>query len=514
MQLTLRYHETAQRPVCAAFLRGSDPAAWLREMGRWDLDAAQLQCYLVPESIRSVQVAGLFVVASAPLPADLLEPYGVVAGRLFVPVQAGLWPSTTPEELGRLLLWPRQLLHPSLGFIGFEAADELDLSTLLRTGPPRATDWGLARPGLPPKPRLLRVEILRPSAEEVVESIREDVGTEPLTQLLGSKESQPGPGSRLWLNLRHALLVAALGVVQAVRGFFGSELLKVLGAAVGILMLVLLFLGLFVSVGNGSFSGMGIVVAVVLMLLARGIGSFMSGRVSSGGTSRQPVRRPTGSSGGPGGLSRLERWLGGSIKDLEQKRQNEIERLLRLFGENMEEALKYAIPLGGSYQDRGTAAPSAHLGPRATDFSLGGWVEAGPWIPGISTPTASICSSATSRPPARKPRRGATKRPPTFRLTCWATIWRLPRCWSRAAFTAKPPPSTKTTSKTCPSPPSAWKTAACCWKPWSCMRSCSSTKKPVTYTGSWSSPNWPPATTSAAWTSCSAIRTTSTRPGF
>ena len=83
MHLTLRSHETAQRPARAAFLRGSDPAAWLRELSRWNLPAQQLTSYLVPESIRSVQVAGLFVIATGPVPADVLEPYGSeAAGRL------------------------------------------------------------------------------------------------------------------------------------------------------------------------------------------------------------------------------------------------------------------------------------------------------------------------------------------------------------------------------------------------------------------------------------------------
>ena len=48
MHLTLRSHETAQRPARAAFLRGSDPAAWLRELSRWNLPTHQLACYLVP----------------------------------------------------------------------------------------------------------------------------------------------------------------------------------------------------------------------------------------------------------------------------------------------------------------------------------------------------------------------------------------------------------------------------------------------------------------------------------
>jgi hypothetical protein len=139
MQLTLRYHPAAQRPARAAFLRGNDPAAWLRELGRWGLADGQLRCYLVPESIQSVRLAGLLVVVpEGLLPADVLEPYGQVAGqRLYVPVRATLWPATTPEELQAGLLWPVQLLHPNIGLVGFDTTDELDLTTLLDCGPPR-----------------------------------------------------------------------------------------------------------------------------------------------------------------------------------------------------------------------------------------------------------------------------------------------------------------------------------------------------------------------------------------
>ncbi|PJJ59946.1 hypothetical protein [Hymenobacter chitinivorans] len=369
MQLTLRYHEAAQRPGCAAFLRGAEPAAWLREIGRWGLEASQLQCYLVPESIRSGQVGGLFVVANGPLPADVLEPYGVVAGRLYVPVQAGLWPATTPEELGRLLLWPRQLLHPGLGLVGFEKTDELDLSTLLRTGPPRATDWGLARPGLPPKPRLQRVEVLRPSAEEVVQAIREDVGSEPLAQLLDPTETNPGPAVRLWQNLRHGLLTGALALIQALRGFLGGPVLGGVGLGVGLLLALLITVTLAYGALQAASSGAGTLV-VVLLLLVGAVARFLKSGDTASSAPYRPAPRAANRPAGPGVLRRLENWLGGNIKNLEQKRQNEIERLLRLFGENMDEALKYAIPLGGPYQDRGTAAPSAHLGPRLTDFSL------------------------------------------------------------------------------------------------------------------------------------------------
>ena len=363
MHLTLRSHETAQRPARAAFLRGSDPAAWLRELSRWNLPAQQLTCYLVPESIRSVQVAGLFVIATGPVPADVLEPYGSeVAGRLYVPVQATLWPTTAPDELAAALLWPHQLLHPSIGLVGFDTDDGLDLATLLDCHAPRPTDWGRARSGIAPKPRLQQVRVLTPTVAEVVESFQQDVGTVPLALLPGLAEDQPGPVREALDNLRRRLLKAVLALVRWLPGLPSGRVKGALGIVLLVVMAFALLASVFAQLGKNSFSGLIVPLTLIIIRLWR---SF-----SDKDASRPATHRPVAPAR-PGLFQRLEVWLGGHIKDLEQKRQNEIERLLHLFSENMEEALKYAIPLGGPYQDRGTAPQSARLGPRATDFNLG-----------------------------------------------------------------------------------------------------------------------------------------------
>ncbi len=371
MPLTLRYQQSPQRPACAAFLRGTEAAAWLREIGRWNLAASQLRCYLVPESIRSVRPAGLFVVVKdgSPLPADLLEPYGVVAERLYVPVQAALWPATTPAELAGALLWPCQLLHPAIGLVGFDTADELDLLTLLDYAPPRPTDWGRARPGPAPKPRLARVRVQVPTVAEVVESFQQEIGTVPLTELPGAAEAHPSLPQRAFDWLRRALLRVSLALVRGLPTPSLGPAGRAVGRAVGVVLLALVAIvlvgGLVSQLGSGAGSGAIVPLVFLLLRLLQGLGSGTGGGASRPAAYRPAARRP-------GVLQRLESWLGGRIHNLEQKRQNEIERLLRLFDENTEEALKYAIPLGGPYLNRGTAPQSAGLGRRATDFNLGG----------------------------------------------------------------------------------------------------------------------------------------------
>jgi len=345
-------------------LRGVEAAAWLREIGRWGLAAGQLSCYLIPESIRSVQPAGLFVVVKdgSPLPVDVLEPYGVVAGRLYVPVQATLWPATTPAELTNALLWPCQLFHPSIGLVGFDTTDEIDLASLLDCAAPRPTDWGRAQPGLAPKPRLEWVRLLAPTVAEVVESFQQDVGTVPLTELPGAAASRPNLLQRGLNSVQRGLLTFLLTLGRwwpaPALGQAGRAMGAILLAVMGIALLV----GLVGRLGSGGASGL---IVPLIILLVRLLQSFGNG--ASSGASRQPATHRPGS----GLFQRLENWVGGRIRNLEQKRQSEIERLLRLFGENTEEALKYAIPLDGPYLNRGTAPQSSWLGRRAADFNLG-----------------------------------------------------------------------------------------------------------------------------------------------
>ncbi|RTQ48806.1 hypothetical protein EJV47_14465 [Hymenobacter gummosus] len=389
MQLTLRPTSAAQRPACAAFLRGTDAGAWLREIGRWGLPAEQLSCYLVPESIRSVRPAGLLVVApdGAPLPADVLEPYGVEAGRLYVPTHATIWPATAPEELRAALLWPRQLWHPALGLVGFEEADALDLTALLSYPPPRPTDWGRALPGRPLRPALQRLQVEAPSAEQVMQTMQQQVATESLSAL-PPRADEPGPGLPLLAGLRRGLLRAGLAVVswlqrpgRGPRPGAGPSLWRPLlnfALAVGGVILGMGLLIWLVSAFADGGSGAGSVAALLLIALLIRLLMLMADARQA--RSDAPAPAPQYGGGGNGGgsgagtgvLGRLGRWLGASLEGLEKKRNAEIERLLRLFGDNVDEALRYAIPLGGAYQNRGTAPASDTLGPRNTTFSLSG----------------------------------------------------------------------------------------------------------------------------------------------
>lgn len=79
-----------------------------------------------------------------------------------------------------------------------------------------------------------------------------------------------------------------------------------------------------------------------------------------------------------GVLNKLERWIADTISDLQKKREKELNRLLRLFEQDTDEALRYAIPLDSPDLHRGVAKPSDKLGRRNINFNPFGRPSAGP----------------------------------------------------------------------------------------------------------------------------------------
>jgi hypothetical protein len=78
-------------------------------------------------------------------------------------------------------------------------------------------------------------------------------------------------------------------------------------------------------------------------------------------------------------LDRLEMRISKILADLQKQRESEIDRLLKLYQDDPEEALRYSIPLDNPYEGRGIAPPSGLLGRNnAPDFNLGGLNTGGP----------------------------------------------------------------------------------------------------------------------------------------
>ncbi|AEW02125.1 hypothetical protein A4D02_08910 [Niastella koreensis] len=314
MQLTLKYNEHATQALSAAFIRGNDPGVWLQEINAWQVPLDKLVCFVVAENNNPVNAAGLFVIfgrEKMPALLQVMHPYTVLGGKLYLPVNAELSPAISESELQSLLIWDYQVFHPTIGFIGFERSDRINLADLLEYTEPRNVYWGYAQAGLQPWIPLNQIGVQRLTAEEVFESFKEHIGNKPLTDIPKSNKSEV-PG---WLNNPFA---------------------------------------------SGLFKGVFTVLSGLNSLLPQGL----LGSSGSGENGRDEGKSP-------GLFRKFINWMEEKIEDLEKQRDSELKRLSDMFDKNIEEALQYAIPLNSPYLSRGTGRQSGSLTKRSTQFNLG-----------------------------------------------------------------------------------------------------------------------------------------------
>jgi tetratricopeptide (TPR) repeat protein len=312
VELQLRYNKDIQLPASAALLHGGNTQAWLKQIGLWGIDARELTCYIIPESISSVKPAGLFVIFNNPVhikSIDLLLPYGCVGNCLYIPCNAELVPKITAAELDHLLLWDLQIFHPVTGLVGFEKSNQVQIADLIIYPEIKNTDWSFADPGLADKPALSQIIVTPLSVEAVMEEIKTDVGQKPIEDIIPPKER------------KNPVLGKILTLIKLIIG------LPILG----------------------------------LLKLFEFLSKPLAGDHSNN------------NSGKPGLLRELQTWIEKNLDELQKKRDSELKRLVDLFDKNTNEALQYAIPLNSPYLDRGKqAASSSILGRRLTMFNLRG----------------------------------------------------------------------------------------------------------------------------------------------
>jgi hypothetical protein len=312
--ISLRYNEQPCHTPRAALLRGHAPLAWLQEIGAWGIDPERLACYVMPESIHSVAPGGLFVIFpedSALTVGPQAELYGLSDGRLYLPLHATLTPALAPDELQKILLWNIQVFHPRTGLVGFELTDQLDLATLLDFTPRQTVSWARAQQGNAAPPPLINIRIVPPTANEILDTFRDAINSQPLADIPLTKREK---ASESWTDrLKRKLLKTTLAAIDK-----------------------------------------------TLDKLERSTSKFLSeeDKKKARQKANDKLANPDFK---PGLLSRLLRWMRESLHDLERKRQNEIRRLVMLFDEDTDEALRYAIPLDNPYLHRGTVPPTSTL---------------------------------------------------------------------------------------------------------------------------------------------------------
>lgn len=309
--------------VNAAIVAGAGPRIWLQEISRWKLQPEEMEWYVLPASRQAGEAAGLLVIFKDPSKVkglEFLEAYTEIAPKLFIPLQSKLTPEIKAEEWKSLLIWDRQLFHPVLGFIGFEEKDRVEASALVNIGQAKDTDWSFANTGLPPWQQLSQIRIVQPSMDDLMTLLKKDIDQKPIEEIPGKDK---GP----------------------------SFLRKIFDR-------ILLF---FLKLLSWLFFGF-------IKIIPRPSGTSGLGNISDK----------------EGPLEKAGKWLNKNIANLQEKRDREMERLLKMFEENQRDALEYAIPLNSPYLNRGetTTGGGWKLGRRPANFnpfSLGGGRAAEIW---------------------------------------------------------------------------------------------------------------------------------------
>jgi len=305
--LTLRLIPTAAPlPVRAGFLPGSDTAAWLEEMARHP----GARFYVVPESVEAAEAGGLLIWPLQAVKFGLrVLPCGIEHGSVVVPCGTRLDPALMADEARRLLNYHAYFFHPALGLVAFEESDAITPEGLIVPPLPRENSWLHARAGNAPQPRLTRVSLILPDEPEA---------------LFGDAAAEIGLKSPKDLN-RHSPLLDRL-----------KDKL----------------------IGGAALAGMGVIGAVA------GLAGMLGGKTPPG---RQ--HPGAGNVRGIPVMDQIMRWTAEQLEKLIEKRQREIDRLMKLLETNPELGLRYALPFNeGGDAARGTAPPSWQLGERNPVF--------------------------------------------------------------------------------------------------------------------------------------------------
>ncbi|SHN11710.1 hypothetical protein [Chitinophaga sp. CF418] len=334
MELQLSYNPQTRHKTSAAFLRGNSPEQWFREMNDWQIPLKGLTCFLLPEHKNAVTPGGLLVIFNDQVPATgkISHPYGGINGNLFIPVDATLAPALSPVEMRELLIWHVQVFHPAIGFVGFDKEDQRPISSFLSPGQARERSWDHAHPGMPPLAYLHTISVAIPDGQELTDLLNHGQVPQPLSEL-------PGKRRRNSLFLRF--------IDWMVRWFLRFLLTM--------FNIVSVFLRRIPATpGQASYTGSG-----------------RAGRGGAGASRSGQTENPKGVRTS-GVREKLRKWIEKTLGDIEERRDSELDRLLKMFDKDGDEALKYAIPLGEDpAAGRGTAPQSSRLSRQETNFNLG-----------------------------------------------------------------------------------------------------------------------------------------------
>jgi hypothetical protein len=185
--LELRYDAGADASAKGWFLSGDSAERWLEELAAAGLAVSETRLFIVPKSLEDPSAAGVLVVPAA---SDLKArgpiglPCQLIAGRLFIPADAKIFPPVTDGEIRKLCPHPINFFHPQCGLSAFDENAAVPISNLLEIPRERDVAWNSALPGVAPLPQLDRILLAQPpSVEDLFGGAEEDIGSDPLIDL-------------------------------------------------------------------------------------------------------------------------------------------------------------------------------------------------------------------------------------------------------------------------------------------------------------------------------------------
>lgn len=348
MRIPLRIIRTQlpRREAVAWFVFGRSSVEWLSALADWNVPLESVLFRIVPRSAGDRTPIGVLVTfecrasanGSATTGGPIGIPYGCLARRLFLPVDADIWPQVTESDLSALLVDDSDyVFHASIGLIRYEAADRMRAVDLIEAAVPVRSQWAEAVPGIAITTRLFSIEpTVRQSADEILQQAGQDIGNQgdslqdlppaPGEGIAGQLYQLTRPLRNAWKSLTRPKQPKAHLPVSP-----KQELRPGTGKAV--------------PEGNGWLGWIGMAIA------------------------------PLAAAGGL-----LSKAIPKSIID-QGARLREVDRLLHLLQNDPDSGLRFALPMGGEAAGRGVAAPSNQLLARNTDFGLAKLIGGGPVDP-------------------------------------------------------------------------------------------------------------------------------------
>jgi hypothetical protein len=294
MELRINPHHKNTFPIGGILIKHASVSYWLREIQRMDLVLEAIQIFPIPGTTAN-SIWGCLIIFSGKIDTHILgknELCQQISSKFFIPEKTTLYPSVTEKDMDAKFASTIHIIHPDFGMAAL--TDTFDIVSCIALPKEDAIAVTTPEPGvfMPVSIRAFQVTSL--SAEEVLKNLEENV--------FPKKES---------------LKDEPLNIFEKVKlGFYKL---------------------LFSTVGSAE-------------------------RMIHTATQKQEASNPSSSNGL---LSKFQSWLQSlsnnrlskklqqDFEDLEKRNQKQVDKLMDLFKNNPEEALKYAIPLDESGTSRG-----------------------------------------------------------------------------------------------------------------------------------------------------------------